>query len=727
MPTAYALPIAVLLCLQAAASAAPFAETGRGFPVSSDRVQKGWVQGPFPRAEEWAPGKQEDLASALDQAPILSLADVAPAPRRVSHGHNPYLVPNPDGLSWDMVNPYRKKYLDQGQVVVHDFGSSETRTFTFGTPGGENLITPHRTDFHMKTSFFLAGKLVFPLNLKDRGLLLLVYDPLLNDFTHKIIPFGDPKFELFSIADGPDGKLYGMGQDSGRDGFIPFRFDPATGETKIFPKTAGGQKNPFPYYRDSALSGDWLYTKYGNAPWNLVAYNFRSGAFRHLATTKAVKGDHTTIRLNRCVGGVSCVIKEGDRIEGIDSFDGDEFPCWLVDGRIVPRVNDLAPWSGKPTERTRPPPYQNRFREFQRWPDGITFASAPPEIEKGRCGPIDADGNVALPYRLNPDAPWRHLRYKVKLYPGIVRRLAEVNDRVLFATDEGYGEHLLYDLEDRRLKRHLVQHVSPYAVGVFDNAVVVSGYPNFKTVVYDLKKLPSLESPAELGYFGSDTGTHSPIAGLARGADGTIYMAGTTYGRRRDGGGLAWFNRRTGAKGSVTTGPHRIFWLTSADDGRYVVLSSKSDEGSRLFCWDTRTKAFRYDIPAPGGGHAGPIEEVWPGLVLGHASGNEGLLYGLEAKTGKILWTRPVPRNPVTSFSQVRRHAYSFRRGPNGFVWATFEHCLVRIDPRDARVHPVGKIDPAQIAFARDSVFMAGGSHLRRIKNLEARGLPGGS
>ena len=110
-----------------------------------------------------------------------------------------------------------------------------------------------------------------------------------------------------------------------------------------------------------------------------------------------------------------------------------------------------------------------------------------------------------------------------------------------------------------------------------------------------------------------------------------------------------------------------------------------------------------------------------PGLVIGHAAaGDGGLLYGLEAATGKILWRKAVPAKPVTSFSQVRRHLCTFRRGPDGFIWASFQNVLVRIDPRNARVEPVGRLPggsrPAQLAFAQGHIFLAGGSHLRRIE-----------
>ncbi|MHC4716786.1 MAG: hypothetical protein ACYS5V_07445, partial [Planctomycetota bacterium] len=76
--------------------------------------------------------------------------------------------------------------------------------------------------------------------------------------------------------------------------------------------------------------------------------------------------------------------------------------------------------------------------------------------------------------------------------------------------------------------------------------------------------------------------------------------------------------------------------------------------------------------------------------------------------------------------SRVRRHAYSFRRGPDGHIWAYFGTALVRIDPTNANVAVVGRMPdaPRQIAFAGGHVYVAGANHLRRIKGLRAQPAP---
>jgi hypothetical protein len=45
----------------------------------------------------------------------------------------------------------------------------------------------------------------------------------------------------------------------------------------------------------------------------------------------------------------------------------------------------------------------------------------------------------------------------------------------------------------------------------------------------------------------------------------------------------------------------------------------------------------------------------------------------------------------------------------------------VRINPANAKVVPLGTTKPAQIAFAMDDVFIAGGKELLRIKTLSTQ------
>src|SRR5690606_14832673 len=82
--------------------------------------------------------------------------------------------------------------------------------------------------------------------------------------------------------------------------------------------------------------------------------------------------------------------------------------------------------------------------------------------------------------------------------------------------------------------------------------------------------------------------THNPLSGTFGGADGNVYNGGITYGRQREGGGMGWYDPRTGKIEGMPL-PQRLFWGTSADNGRYIVFSTKPGdikENFQLMGWD---------------------------------------------------------------------------------------------------------------------------------------------
>jgi len=67
----------------------------------------------------------------------------------------------------------------------------------------------------------------------------------------------------------------------------------------------------------------------------------------------------------------------------------------------------------------------------------------------------------------------------------------------------------------------------------------------------------------------------------------------------------------------------------------------------------------------------------------------------------------------------------SLIRGPDGFIWTYLKDVLVRIDPRDARIHVVGKIDPVgSPTFVGNDLYFSGSEQLRRIRNVAPNPLP---
>jgi len=692
-------------------------QVGDEFRVDTVQPQTGWVIEETVPPGKWKPIEQPDLAAQLEAAPELKFVDVAPAPQRCWMGRRPYLVPNPDGRSWDMVYPYYNKYRGVQEVILHDFGSGRTSRQLLSTGQRDSVLTREPIGFHMQPSYYADGKLVFEMY---GAVKFVIYDPAVDRFTAGVKPFGD---EVINgrCALGGDGIIYGMGWPKDKSGFVAYSFDPKTLEAKRFDTFGPANKHRRELYRRVQLSGDWIYAAVGAQPWHLVAFNFETGEGRLLATTEQIIGDYKTIGFNPVEDGLKGYIRSAASIRGVDEFDREEFPFWLHDGNLFPRTGDVPPWSDEPAKEVRPPRFKWQ-RESQHWPRGFEPPSPPPMIEGNSADP-DAEGRCRMRYQPGGQEEWKTLEYQVQMYPGIVRLLREVNGQVLFATDEGYGQHAFYDLKSKKLRR-IGGTLSPYSIGFCRSRLYVSGYPGSQLIEYDFDLPLGLRhekpNPKRLGAPPSDT--HIPLGGTVAGADGRVYNCGTTAGRRRIGGGMGWFDTNTRQLGGIAIDGHRMFWMTAVDDGRYVVLSSKSPEQGKLFVWDTESHEFRHRLDPPGGAtRPGPIVEALKGLVIGHTvdAGEQPILYGFHPAAGKILWTRPVPSPPITAFSQVRRQAYSFRRGPNGYVWAFFGDTLVRIDPRNTTVKPVGKTKPAQLAFAAGKIYIAGGPALRRVEGVE--------
>ncbi|MFO7907435.1 MAG: hypothetical protein ACQESR_07780 [Planctomycetota bacterium] len=691
---------------------------GEDFSIDTIEPQRGWIAARKLEAGKWEPVAQPELAKTLERTSELKLTNVAPPPERCWVGHRPYVVPNPDGQSWDMAYPYYNTYGGEQEVVIHDFGTGHTRKQSLSGGKGDSVLTKERIDFHMQPAFYADGKLIFEMY---GPVVFVIYDPAHDAFVEGVKPFGDDVINGRCVL-GENGMIYGMGWPRDKSGFVAYRFDPKTCEATRFDTFGPPNEHRRELYRKVMMFGDWIYAAIGARPWHLVAFNVQTGKGRVLATTEPIIGDPNTIAMDRMKGGLSGHVRSAASVSGIDEFDEDEFRFWLHDGRMYPRVNEVPPWSDAPAQKNPPKSY-NWDREFQVWPRNFEPPSPPPFIRKDAGAP-DVSGQVELPYRIGDQEEWQTLRYTVKMYPGEVKLLSEVNDHILFATDSGYGQHVFYNPRTSEIKR-IGGTLSPYSLGLFRDRLYVSGYPGSQLVEYGFSQPLGLKqeppNPKRLGYPASDT--HVPLGGTLGGADGRVYNGGTTVGRRRVGGGIGWYDTETAELGGMPLEGHRIFWMTTAADRRYIVLSSKCEAGGRLFVWDTQTHSFRHRVAPPEGAtRPGPIAEALPDLVLGHTVNAEDkpLLYGFDPVSGVILWTKAVPSPPVTAFALVRRQAYAFRRGPNGFIWSFFDNTLVRIDPRDARVEAIGRLPngtrPAQLGFVQDQLYMAGGDHVRRIE-----------
>ncbi|MCA1686073.1 MAG: hypothetical protein LC745_08830, partial [Planctomycetia bacterium] len=103
------------------------------------------------------------------------------------------------------------------------------------------------------------------------------------------------------------------------------------------------------------------------------------------------------------------------------------------------------------------------------------------------------------------------------------------------------------------------------------------------------------------------------------------------------------------------------------------------------------------------------------------------ILYGLDSTKGEVLFRKSLP-SPVSTDAHWPHWvdpSYKYEaltRGPDGFLWACLRDVLVRIDPDDARVQVVGKVDPVgHPTFVGDDIYPSGHEQLRRSRDVVPR------
>jgi hypothetical protein len=224
------------------------------------------------------------------------------------------------------------------------------------------------------------------------------------------------------------------------------------------------------------------------------------------------------------------------------------------------------------------------------------------------------------------------------------------------------------------------------------------------------------------------------------GADGRIYFGG--FGLRHyTGGGLGWYDPKTQKMDGFwkPLSGYAVHWIVPALEGRLIVISAiraadelnnnQAPDQAKLFVYDVgKQKITREIVPIAKARTTGLIAEVSPGRLLGLTADPEqsggSILYGVDVTTGEKLFTKPLPSR--VSIDDHWPHwldpSYehnAFVRGPDSFVWTYLKDVLVRIDPKDASVHVIGKIDPVGWpTFVGRDLYLAGPEQLRRIRNI---------
>ncbi len=671
-------------------------------------------------AEPWRVSEQPGLKDALERAPLLRPESLGEPARGVNVWER-WIVPNPDGKTWDVLQIYFKEYYGPTWLHAIDLGTGVVRKQRL--PDGHQFYLSGRA-LGLDGKYYIATP-----SRQTWSMDLFVYDPATNGVEERgeIVPgLGG---EVRPLVVGPDGRIYGTGTRKDRVGL--YIYDPKIRKVvKDF--GAVGPAHPNGAWSRYVMGVDdtHAYIASGMIPaWYLVAVNLATGEEKVLLESPTEQ----VIDIVESFPGAWAIVPQPGGAPRKE--------YWLHHGQAIPKTNDTPPWP----KRASP------------W----DAAGPKPEVYFDQIDP-DTEGNATLWYRAGAgetgERAWKAIRLQgVASYPHQLNPLSLLPDGRLYGTGDDYVGSFIFDPRtDATTYLGPRTGLAPYTTIVAGGKLYLSGYAGGPLFVYDPEKswtlgkggppgrpAPSAEdaasNPRRLGEFRA---TRVAIMhGSALGADGRIYFGG--FGERGyTGGGLGWFDPKTGEIDGLwrPLSGYMVHYVAAALGGSRIVLSTSasSDElngnrapkEARLFIYDVGERKFSREIaPVPAARATGLIAEAAPGRILGWtAEGAEwgkpgaGVIYGIDADTGDVLFRKtlpwPVGDDPYwPHWVDPSYEHLDLVRGPDRFLWTYLKDVLVRIDPGDASVHVVGKLErPGRPAFVGDDLYLSGAEALRRIR-----------
>lgn len=686
-------------------------------------------------AAAWDVKEQPDLRARLDAAPTIQPEEVAPGPVSVEAYGTLTLVPNPDRKSYDALYLYYKSYTQDVWLYAFDLGTKQVHKSLF----------PDRRQIHLAGQTLAPdGKYYFVTpdtsgrTDDEGGMNLFVYDPATNKLEDRGVIVKGLKGERRDLMLGPDGYLYGTGSYADSQKAGAYRYDWRTGEVRDFGPIGPSHKPNGAWGYFMGVDDEYMYVASGKTPWYLVGVDLKTGEDKVIMERPA--GGRSLYITQQFPGSVLRAKSDGLAKDFDQTY-------WLWHGEAIEKTGDTPPWPA--VERPVPD------------------AGPEPETYDGEMQP-DENGKATFWYRLAANKPatedmskapeergWEKIVLNdVATHPLDVHRIALLPDGRLFVASGGYNGRALFDPNTGKLEKiGDGGGGSTYTYTVTDGKLWFSGYPSGPVFMYDPTKpwtLGATEGPGTKP-LPDDAAANNPrrvallydytrmkkVLSSAVAGDGLIFFGGLGQ-RDYNGGGLGWVDPKTLESGGIWKPftAYRTYWITPVDGGSHLIASTKTSEDetqggkepdtARVFLIDARTKeVVRHFEPIKGAEMSGPILEVAPGRLLGMAKDpavqGGGILYGLDYNTGEVLFQKKLPA--VMNFLWTEgTDKWDYQLGPDKKIYAYLDKVLVRIDPKDASVEPVGKLEqPGMMQFVGDDLYLAGTSALRRIKNVAAR------
>ncbi len=695
--------------------------------------------------EGWTARDQPDLKALYAQAPNLTVETLCAPVKTITPGGH-YLVPNPDGQSYDLLQIYFKQYGGPNAIAILDLGAGTAKVFD---PG------PDYANFHLAPHVIAPNGKLFLSILGNRHQDVCVYDPATGEFRMNAVAMPtDILGETHPMVLGPDGMIYCSGaHPSGAATAV--QINPDTLAVKSY-GAIGPSHAPHPCWAYSMGVDDrFTYIASGKTPWYLVAHDRETGRAEVLLTNDRPDG---YIGVNQNRGGASGF----SRVRNADGSHTDS-RYWLWQGQAIPMEGDrpTPPWPEPPAEPTPPPVPELSFTAASPDETGTAViwvrtaadrAAAPqghtpaPNVKPGED---DAPPPPPSPAEMR-EAGWRDFALQIPTFPLRIDRLMELPDGRLFGTAGHYQGNFYFDPATDTCLHPGRCGLSHYATVITDNRIYMSGYPNGPLLELDpakpwtagkpidaarvVRQTDPDSNPRQLTTF-VQAGAKKMMAGAA--GSGKIYFGGT-WMREGNWGGLGWWDPAAGTAHGIWEPflNHQIRYMAAADEGRVLVLSTlkvhnhvrnlPEPASAALMFFDTVTDQLLAEtlVPVPGARGTGPVVAVGGERVLGWTENpadpkGSSILYGVDAVARRVLFTQTIPYPISLDVGGHQWDLSDFRLGPDGKVWTFIQWKLARIDPADASIAFLGSTgDGGRLAFAGTDVYLGGREEIRRVRGL---------
>ena len=698
------------------------------------------------RGQAVADGRADEAAIDLNlqKAPKLPV-ELLVAPAMDVRPEGPWLCPNPDGKTYDVLWWYYPSYGKKQRLVAIDLGTGKFNIMEF--PDREHMhnasheIAWDRKMYFPTTDWGQGGADGERIGVKKR---VRVYDPATNSLGREPAAVVPGMAGMGTLILGPDGRMYGAGRCYRSDPGVEQRwdragvyaFDPASGEVQNY-GPVGPSHDPhgaFGYF--IGVCDQYIYVADGKIPWYLVAVNIATGEDKVLMEVPT--GDYDRMRIFPMAGGARAKIKR--------SADAEPEEYWLYHGKAIPKTSDQPPWTKipMPSDTIAPEP-QLYSGQIDPGPDGMAavwFRTAEAAAAAPDPAPKDATAE---------DLGWRRVKYgPVNKSPVRVHRLMALGDGRIFGTAWGYVGRFLFDPTTGKATTLGRGGPSIYCLTEFERKIYWSGYANAPVDVLDPQKPwtlakggPPGQGPPPIQSAASnprrivklfDKTRVKKMHAAAVGADGRIYFGGSGH-RDYSGGGLGWIDPKNDQAGGVWKpfSGYEIHLLEPVNNGRLLAIGTRPGadelndnrvaESGKLFFYDVgEGRIVSEVVPVVGQAKSGPVLEVAPGRLMGltddPADPNGSILYGIDVAAAKVVFRKKLPGRLGFLWSQSMSQ-YDFVKGPDGFVWTYLDNVIVRIDPTGAAVHVVGRLDkPGKMTFVGRDLYLAGLERLRRLSAI---------